>query len=114
MKKTNLTEITATVLQQTKDSIESMCEVSGLSVGEIIDRMALNWSAKDPDHAIQLILDDMVIHTRNLSPADFNLTVAGILAVLKRGLAKDEPEAIKKVLEEIEQMLKERMVDTNF
>ena len=48
MDKTGLTEITATVLQQTKNSIEGMCEVSGLSIGEIIDRMALKWSAKDP------------------------------------------------------------------
>lgn len=113
MEKTSLTEITATVLQQTKDSIEGMCEASGLSIGEIIDRMALKWSAKDPEHAMQLILDDMVIHTRDLSPEDFNLTVAGILTVLKRSLAKDEPEAIRKVLEEIEQMVKDKLPDLN-
>lgn len=113
MEKTNLTEITATVLQQTKDSIDGMCEVSGLSAGEIIDRMALNWNAKVPEHAIQLILDDMVIHTKNLSPEDFNLTVYGILAVIKRSLSKDEPEAIKKVIDEIELILKDKMVDAN-
>ena len=74
MDKTGLTEITATVLQQTKNSIEGMCEVSGLSIGEIIDRMALKWSAKDPEHATQLILDDMIIHTRNLSPEDTRIS----------------------------------------
>lgn len=113
MDKTGLTEITATVLQQTKNSIEGMCEVSGLSIGEIIDRMALKWSAKDPEHAMQLILDDMIIHARDLSPEDFNLTVLGILAVLKRSLSKDEPDAIRKVIDEIEQILKDKMVDTN-
>lgn len=114
MEKTSLTEITVTVLQQTKNSIEVVCETSGLSIGEIIDRMALNWSANDLDHTIKLILDDMVIHTRNLSPDDFNLTVIGILDVIKRSLAKDNPKAIKKVIEEIEQMLKDKMVDANF
>lgn len=113
MEKTSLTEITATVLQQTKDSIEGMCEASGLSIGEIIDRMALKWSAKDPEHAMQLILDDMVIHTRDLSPEDFNLTVAGILAVIKMSLTKDEPDAISKVIEEIEQILKDKTAGTN-
>ena len=113
MDKTGLTEITATVLQQTKNSIEGMCEVSGLSIGEIIDRMILKWSAKDPEHATQLILDDMVIHTKDLSPEDFNLTVYCILAVIKRSLSKDEPEAIKKVIDEIEQILKDKMVDAD-
>ena len=55
----------------------------------------------------------MIIHTRDLSPEDFNLTVYGILAVIKRSLSKDEPEAIKKVIDEIEQILKDKMVDTN-
>lgn len=112
MDKTGLTEITATVLQQTKNSIEGMCGISELSMGEIIDRMALKWSAKDPEHAIQLILDDMIIHTRNLSSEDFNQTVLGILLVLKRSLSKDEPNAIKKVMEEIEQIVKSKQVDT--
>ena len=56
---------------------------------------------------------DMIIHTRDLSPEDFNLTVLGILAVLKRSLSKDEPDAIRKVIDEIEQILKDKMVDTN-
>ena len=40
MSENNLTQITATVLSQTKESIEGICDASGLSVGEIIDRMA--------------------------------------------------------------------------
>ena len=112
MDKTALTEIKATVLQQTKNSIEGMCEVSGLSMGEIIDRMALKWSAKDPEHATQLILDDMIIHTRDLSPEDFDKTVFGILVVLKKSLSIDEPDAIKKVIDEIEQILKDKKADT--
>lgn len=113
MEKTNFEEITATVLPQTKNALENMSEVSGISVGEIIDRMTLKWSPKDPEYAAQLILDEMVIHSRYLGPEDFNRTVSIVLAVIKKSLAIDEPEAIKKFIDEIEQILKDKMADTN-
>ena len=46
MSENNLTQITATVLPQTKESIEGICDASGLSVGEIIDRMSLKNACK--------------------------------------------------------------------
>ena len=105
MSETGLMQIYANVLPETKASLDKMCEVSGLSLGEIIDRMALKWHAKDPEHAAQLILDDTIIHTRDLTPEDFNLTVAIVLAVIKESLSMDEPQAIKKLLGDIETKL---------
>ena len=105
MSETGLMQIFANILPETKASLDKMCEVSGLSLGEIIDRMALKWHAKDPEHAAQLILDDTIIHTRDLTPEDFNLTVAIVLAVIKESLSMDEPQAIKKLLGDIETKL---------
>ncbi len=105
MSKTGLLQITANVLPETKASLDKMCEVSGLSLGEIIDRMALKWHANDPEHAAQLILDDTIIHTRDLTPEDFNLTVEIVLAVIKESLSINEPQAIKKLLDDIEAKL---------
>lgn len=105
MSETGLMLISANVLPATKASLDKMCEVSGLSLGEIIDRMALKWHAKGPEHAAQLILDDTIIHTRDLTPEDFNLTVGIVLAVIKESLSIDEPQAIKKLLVDIEAKL---------
>lgn len=105
MSENNLTQITATVLPQTKESIEGICDTSGLSVGEIIDRMALKMHAKDAEHAAQLILDSMITYTRNLSSDEFNKAIWIVLSVIKESLSVNEPEAILKVIQQIESTL---------
>ena len=75
------------------------------SVGEIIDRMALKMHAKDGEHAAQLILYSMITYTRNLSPDEFNKAIWIVLSVIKESLSVNEPEAILKVIRQIESIL---------
>lgn len=101
------TTLTATVLYKTEEALKNLSEVSGLSVGEIIDRLVVNWEAHDAVYPSQLILEDMVMHTQKLDRKHLNLTFAIVLSVIKKSMSDDEPEALKRIVEELDAMLKE-------
>lgn len=101
------TTLTATVLNKTEEALKHMGELSGLSAGEVIDRLVVNWEAHDAVFASQLILEDMVMHTRLLDREHLNLTFAIVLSVIKKSMSDDEPEALKRLVEELSAMLKE-------
>lgn len=105
------TMLTATVLHKTDESLKQLCEVSGLSVGEVIDRLIVNWEAHDAIFASQLILEDMLMHTRLLDREQLSLTFTIILSVIKRSMAEDEPESLKRVVEELDAILKETDIE---
>ena len=67
--------------------------------------MALKMNAKDAEHTAQLILDSMITYTRNLGSDEFNKTIWIVLPVIKESLSVNEPEAILKVIRQIESTL---------
>ena len=105
MSKNSLCNISAEVLPITKRTLEEIQETTGLSCGELIDRMVHNWHANDPETAAQLILDAISIHTRNLNKKDFNTAICVILSVIKASLSTEEPDPIKAIIEQIENTL---------
>ena len=109
MSKNSLCNISAYVLPITKSSLQEMQEASGLSCGELIDRMVHNWHAKDPEIAAQLILDAISIHTRNLNKKDFNATMCFVLSVIKESLSTDEPDPVNTIIKQIESTLPSNM-----
>lgn len=96
-----LSEINATVVTKTKNTLEGIEKLTGLTVGEILDRMVLNCCPTDTDKAYLLILDNILISTENLNQEQFNETIYKVLKALEDCFAVDEPEKIKNTLKGI-------------
>ena len=71
----SLCELNTSVLPQTMTALGELKEATGLSEGEIIDRVLVRWQAKDPQTAAQLILDAILIYTNQLGSDDFNKAI---------------------------------------
>ena len=94
----SLCKLSANILPQTKKSLDELKEATGLSEGEIIDRVLVRWQAKDPQTAAQLILDAIMIHTYLLTPEELSQSIVEVVTVLKnslQGIEMDD-ELIKK------------------
>ena len=98
----SLCKLSANILPQTKKCLDKLKEATGLSDGEIIDRVLVRWQAKDPQIAAQLILDAILIHTNQLEPDDFNKAIFEVLTLLKGSLSDTEPEEIIETIEALE------------
>lgn len=100
-----LAEINATVVSKTKETLEALASASGLSVGEVIDRMLLAVSPSDVNDAYLIILDQLLIATQRLEADQFNEVVLMVLRALEDAFAKDEPEEIVSTLKNIVEKL---------
>ena len=96
-----LAEINATVVPKTKETLEVLANASGLSVGEVIDRMLLAVSPSDVNDAYLLILDQVLIATQRLEHDQFNEVILMVLKALEDAFAKDEPEEIVTTLKNV-------------
>ncbi len=94
-----LTEINATVVSKTKETLEALANASGLSIGEVIDRMLLAVSPSDVNDAYLIILDQLLIATQRLEHDQFNEVVLMVLKALEDAFAKDEPKEIVSTLQ---------------
>ena len=100
-----LAEINATVVSKTKETLEALATASGLSVGEVIDRMLLAVSPSDVNDAYLIILDQLLIATQRLEAEQFNEVILMVLKTLEDAFAKDEPEEIVSTLKNIVEKL---------
>lgn len=82
----SLCKLSANILPQTKKSLDELKEATGLSEGEILDRVLVRWQAKDPQIAAQLILDAIMIHTYLLTPEELSQSIVEVVTVLKNSL----------------------------
>ena len=100
-----LAEINVTVVSKTKETLEALASASGLSVGEVIDRMLLAVSPSDVNDAYLIILDQLLIATQRLEADQFNEVILMVLKALEDDFAKDEPEEIVSTLKNIVEKL---------
>ena len=94
------TELNTTVLKTTFDSLEKASQTLGITSGELIDRMTLNWEAKDPVYAAQLILEDIIGHCNRLEEHQVGEAVQIVLAIIKGCIGDLTPERIKQTAAE--------------
>ena len=107
-KKHEKTTITATVLKETADRLTEISEEQGIPLGEQIDRMTFKFHPYDVGLAVQLICEVIVTCTVNFDQPQFYLTLYMVLDVLKKCLDGNEPESLKKRVEEMEEILKSK------
>lgn len=104
-KKLTTTEIQLTVLNITKEILNETSEKTGMTSGELIDRLVLKWEPRNPMCAAQLILDSIVIYTRKMNDEQFDKTIAVVFGVVKECLKKDGLKSLRGIFEQFETAL---------
>lgn len=66
-KKSILKEITATVMPQTEEGLQTLMEQTGLTIGEVIDRLALQIYPEKPEQAILLAEEQVIFSLTKLT-----------------------------------------------
>lgn len=117
-KKGELVDVQATVMKETLDGINSICETSGLTIGEVIDRLTLKMVPYEADFAIQLAQEQMVICLSGLDEEEYTKAFIEILVVLLAALPTEElgtlgARAIEKRHEIIQQIADMTEMDKN-
>lgn len=108
-----LMELNTTVRMESKEILDALSDASGLSVGEVIDRMLLAVSPSDVNNAFLLILDQVLIATQRLNQEQFNEVILKVLKSLEDAFAKDEPEEIVSTLKRIVEKLSVKKIKDN-
>lgn len=108
-----LMELNTTVCKETKEVLDALSDASGLSAGEVIDRMILAVSPSDAEKAYLLILDQLLIATQRLNHEQFNEVILMVLKALEDAFAKDEPEEIVSTLKNIVEKLTVQKIKNN-
>lgn len=106
-------ELNTTVRMESKELLDALADASGLSVGEVIDRMLLAVSPSDVNNAFLLILDQVLIATQRLNQEQFNEVILKVLKSLEDAFAKDEPEEIVSTLKKIVEKLSVKKIKDN-
>ncbi len=99
MDKIEKSTISITVLKETEEALKSASNAVGVTVGEIVDRLALNWQVKDPAYAAQMILEEMIIHTSGLSKEEVNDVFVIVFSIIQQCGNDLTAEKIKCVLD---------------
>lgn len=97
-RKTGVRKIHANVMKQTEQGLLRLAKESGLSVGEIIDRVTLNMRPSDPELAVQLLEEEIIICLSGLSDEDYKIAVTDLIVDLVSVVAHDE-QIIDKLIE---------------
>lgn len=84
-----IAEINVKVMAKTKEVLEDIAETGGLSIGEVIDRMALKLCPDNADDAHVLILENILINTSRLNGEQSDEAVLKVLKVLESACVDD-------------------------
>lgn len=87
------------VLKITEKALSDIAKEMGMTVGEVIDRVALNWKAQDPVYAAQLILEEIAIIFHHLKKNQAGESLVFVLNVLNLCNNDYSAESIKKATE---------------
>lgn len=91
----SLVQIEATVMRQTLGSLLRSVEETGLSIGEVIDRLALHMKPTRPELALLLILEEIRTILLNLPGEQKDAMLCEVLIFLAALLSTDAIERIQ-------------------
>lgn len=97
-----------TVSSQTADTLRRMSAESNLTVGEVVDRLAINSSPTDPVLASLLITQKTLMILSNLDAEDHQKANTYLAYSI---MSSCPPETLDKIVAEIKQ-LREQAIDT--
>ena len=96
-----LVEIKAMVTPKTKEVIDSITDLIGLTAGEIIDKMVTKASPADVEEAHLIILESVLIATRRLTQEESDRAVLKALKVLESACVGEEQAELDMTLERV-------------
>lgn len=109
----HLSEITVTVMKQTEKSLQEAANETGLTMGVIIDRLTQTYMPEDPELAIQLAEENLLLTMSHLPESELQSTyfkfLADIIVLLfpNENLVQELIECGKKRLEDLKEEIKE-------
>lgn len=86
METPGITTITATVLQQTKDTLTEQSLVLDLTIGEILDRIVLDLPIREPSAAVSFLCDKLAIFTREQTQMQLEETLVVLITIFTETL----------------------------
>lgn len=89
-----VTEINATVMVQTEAALKSMMESTQLTIGEVIDRLALQMTPRDKDAAAVLAGERVAMCFSLLPKAQFRAAYLEFLTMLASILSPEEMDEL--------------------
>ena len=101
MSESKIVEMNVKVIKETKESIEKLSEQTGMTTGEVIDRLLLTCSPANAEMAYLFMMDNFMINTKNLSSEQFNEVLLKFLKALDSGCKENEPDEMKDVLDRL-------------
>lgn len=115
-KKSILKEITATVMPQTEEGLQTLMAQTGLTIGEVIDRLTLQIYPEKPEQAILLAEEQVIFSLTKLTEKQTEKALTEIIIFLagyvpvkylielqQKAVAKRE-ENLRRLKQEIEQL----------
>lgn len=106
-KQSKLQNLKVTVMSQTAEYLKKTSAVSGITMGEIIDKLCLKLTAHEPAMAAELILEDFVIHIQNMEDQEVFETIALVLSSIRKILGSGMPGNIRQTIEDINEFLEQ-------
>lgn len=104
---------TAEVMKDTIDRLNHIYNVTGVTVGEQIDRLCFNFHPNDSGLAAQMICESIVAHTSNLDEAQFDLTMFIVLSMFSKVLEEGQDKnSFKRLVERAREMLQSKGIAT--
>ncbi len=86
METPGITTMTATVLEQTKDTLTEQSLVLDLTIGEILDRIVLDLPIQEPSAAVSFLCDKLAIFTRGQTQIQLEETLVTLIAIFSETL----------------------------
>lgn len=115
-KKSILKEITATVMPQTEEGLQTLMEQTGLTIGEVIDRLTLQMYPEKTEQAILLAEEQVIFSLTKLTEkqtekalTEIIIFLAGYvpaerLMELQKKVAASREKNLERFKQEIEQL----------
>ena len=91
------------LMARTVQALEANCKASGLSQSEVVDRFLLHYHAKDPDIALELIMDELGMVTSAMSKEGLAQVFVGLVGLLGETLlaAGIGPPEVQDIMERL-------------
>lgn len=95
------------VQSETEESIMKNCELSGLTPGQVIDRLASNYKTTDPGLASLIICDNILYTVQDQTEEEYNQTISEVVKMLLLSSKAEAPsiDKLKELLETLEDKL---------
>ena len=95
-----------TVMKSTAEDLEYLSQKSGMSIGEVVDRLTNRTGIENPEVTSKLILDNFVLLTSRLSRDDFVVVVYNLIVML---LLAFPSEVMDEIVEEAKKKQEEEL-----